>query len=126
MISGALFDHGFRLLLTSLLGLALGIALVRHKDELTRGFAIMMIVWSLINLMFAIPALVSPGNPSLGGLREILAFNCGLNFAYIGVGLTLDRLAKPLVRGLGRGAVLNGLVLLVLDAYFLWRLPPVT
>jgi hypothetical protein len=76
----------------------------------------------VINLI--IVALSWKGKPPANYLkfREFLAFNQGLNFMYIAVGLTLGLAAGPAdVRASGWAVVPQGLALLVLDGILMAR-----
>lgn len=110
-----------------------GILLGQHQGE-ERVFHAMNIGWNAVNLSiaawgyFRTPALVGRESGQLdvierqGRFRNILAFNTGLDIAYIVTGLyawergrTSDR-HRALLRGTGKSLMLQGTFLLVFDA----------
>lgn len=77
--------------------------------------------WAFVNLLIAAPGLVRPKPvESLRKLREFLAFNLGLNVAYISVGVTVALTVNP---GAGWAVVVQGAALLVLDGILMARCP---
>lgn len=94
---------------------------VRH------GFALLSAGWCLVNLIIVAASKLFGGPTPLPQLREFLAFNVGLGFAYVGVGVTMAAMSqgRPFARGAGLAVTLQGTVLLVLDAWLLFQLPSV-
>ena len=76
----------------------------------------MTLAWGAINLVIALASL--RGGPPGTGFLPFLAFNLGLNFAYIGVGVTMVLLAgdRTMVREFGAAITIQGIALLILDA----------
>lgn len=88
------------------------------------SFLTWMCGWCLVNL--AICGLSWFGKPpgDLRKLREFLMLNEGLNVGYLGVGVALGLASRePSVQGAGWAVAVQGLALIVLDAWYLARLP---
>ena len=76
----------------------------------------MTIGWSVVNILIALPGRMNPKvDPKT--IDDLLAFNLGLNVAYVAVGITLLVLGNPRVRGAGIAVIVQGINLLVLDGY---------
>lgn len=118
-LRAALDGHLLRLTVWSVLSLVVGLALVRRD----RGFGIMTVGWALVNLAIVVGSRLGSGPGPLGPFREFLAFNLGLNFGYIGVGVALAVVGRGLARGAGVAVAVQGAALLVLDGV-LWRMLP--
>ncbi len=90
-----------------------------------QAFGLMTVAWGFVDSTIAAIGLRSQRPPSLDALRTFLAFNLGLDFAYIGVGLTMAALAgnRTRVRGFGQAIVVQGVLLLWLDG-MLWASIP--
>jgi hypothetical protein len=90
-----------------------------QPDPWGRGFAMMTLAWTLFNAIIIAVSWMNRTEPATASFREFLAFNLGLNFAYIGVGIALWRLGRPAVSGAGAAASVQGAALLALDL-LLW------
>ena len=109
MIADALRAHLIRLALWAGVSLIVGLALCK------RPFGTMTLAWGAINLAIALASL--RGGPTGPGFVPFLAFNLGLNLAYIGVGVTMLLLAgeRTMIREFGAAIAIQGLALLILD-----------
>jgi hypothetical protein len=117
--SPELRDHCFRLLIISALFIIGGGVIARRPDPIG-AFGWMSVAWSIVNALIALPGFLnSKIEPHKFG--PFLAFNLGLNFAYIGVGVTMAWLGNPRVKGAGIAVAIQGVVLLVLDAILYQR-----
>lgn len=85
-----------------------------------RDFSTMTIGWAVVNLVIVTASWRSKPPTSLPSLREFLAFNLGLNLAYLAVGVALWLAGHP---GWGLAISIQSLALEGLDAYLLQRLP---
>lgn len=110
-----------------------GILIGQHQGE-ERVFHAMNIGWNAVNMSiaawgyFRTPVLIERESSQLdaikrqGRYRNILAFNTGLDFAYIAVGLyawergRTSEQHRTLLRGTGKSLLLQGAFLLVFDA----------
>lgn len=117
----ALHAHLIRLLATGVVSVLVGLAACVYRRE-WRSFGAMTAAWGVVDALIAIAGLPNPsiGNPQT--FRQFLAFNLGLNLAYVGVGVTMALLAgeRRRTRDFGLAIVVQGLLLLTLDGY-LWR-----
>lgn len=110
--------HCLRLLVLAAVGVITGLAVARRPDPVG-SFGWMTAGWSLVNAVIALPGFLKPTlDPRT--FDDFLAFNLGLNFAYIGVGLVLWRMGTARARGAGLAVAIQGLILLVLDGYLYW------
>lgn len=127
MIRPEMQDHLYRLGAWSCVGLVLPLALIKSKIDSQRGFAVLSMGWSVINLLIMGAGLMDRSEPKLPQTREFLALNLGLNCAYMAVGITLMILSRrgDFRKGAGFAVLLHGFALLVLDGYLLSRLPQV-
>jgi hypothetical protein len=107
--------------------LVLGLTVRRARSPLLRHFAIQTAAWGLVDLALAVVAWTGLEIRDLDGftrLDRFLWLNVGLNVGYVGVGVTLALVGWRLGRrlglvGAGLGVVVQGLALLVLDAYLI-------
>lgn len=123
MIRELLTAHMDRLIISAAVSIIMGAVFAFRPDEAQRSFGWMTIGWAMVNLAIAIFGRLDRSEPNLAPTREFLAFNLGLNIAYIGVAVTLLALGKPPVRGAGLAVAIQGALLLALDGYLFWRLP---
>ena len=120
MVETALHNHLVRLLVAAGISVVGGLLLVWRYPG-TKAFGTMSAAWGLIDAIIALVGLRNVAYESLEALRATLAFNLGLNFGYIGVGVAMAALAgdRKTVRGFGQAIVVQGLILLWLDG-MLW------
>lgn len=121
-------NHLGRLAVWSAIWLGMSLVFLVGKPKGVRhGFAALSAGWCLVNLIIVGASKLFGGPTPLPQLREFLAFNVGLGFAYVGVGITMVALSqnRPFARGAGMAVTLQGAVLLVLDAWLLFQLPSV-
>jgi len=123
MIRDLLTAHMDRLIVSAIVSIIVGAVFALRPDEAQRTFGWMTVGWALVNLAIAIFGRMDRSEPNLAQTREFLAFNLGLNIAYIAVAIALMALGKPAVRGAGLAVAIQGVLLLVLDGYLFWRLP---
>jgi cytochrome c biogenesis protein CcdA len=98
---------------------------VVKKEPIHRGFSIVTGLWALINMAIAAVAGRNIPQQFTWEAREFLAFNLGLNIAYVAAGLTLALTADPdrgFRKGAGWAVLIQGLALLVLDAVLYGRM----
>ena len=107
--------HCDRLIIVAALFIVAGLFVVRRPDPVG-SLGWMTIGWSVVNILIALPGRLSPKvDPKT--IDDLLAFNLGLNVAYVAVGITLLVLGNPRVRGAGIAVMVQGINLLVLDGY---------
>lgn len=123
MIRELLTAHMDRLIVAAVVSILVGAAFVSRPTDVQRTFGWVTIGWAIVNLTIAIFGRMDRSEPNLAQSREFLAFNLGLNLAYIAVAVTLIALGKPAVKGAGVAVAVQGLILLGLDGYLFWRLP---
>lgn len=125
MIRAEMDAHLVRLLWWSFAWFVAGLVLLYRADEFRRGFASLSAGWCVVNLIIVFFGFRDRTEPVLGQTREFLAFNLGLNIAYMAVGITLVVLGadRGFQRGAGYAVLIQGLALLVLDGILLSRLP---
>jgi hypothetical protein len=107
--------------------LVLLLAARRTRSPLVQHFAWQAGAWGLVELLLALVAWRGLEYRDLAGftrLDRFLWLNVGLDAGYVAVGVTLAlvgwRLARSLgLVGAGLGVVVQGLALLVLDAYLI-------
>ena len=117
----ALRDHLVRLLVGAIASLSVGV-LLACKLPSARDFGLMTAGWSAVNAIIALASLRSPVVKDPAAFRSFLAFNQGLNVAYIAVGVTMALLAaeKANIRQFGLAVIMQGAILFLLDGW-LWR-----
>lgn len=114
--------HLWRLLTVSGLGMVISLFGLRVTNDRWKGFFVMTLAWSIIDAIIGIAGIgKDPGN--LPALRELLMLNLGLNAGYCGVGITMGRLGKPFVQGMGWAVLVQGAILFGLDGFLLSQLP---
>jgi len=115
MLERLMVAHCDRLIVVAVLFIVAGLLVVRRPDPVG-SFGWMTIGWSVVNILIALPGRLSPKvDPKT--IDDLLAFNLGLNVAYVAVGVTLLVLGNPRVRGAGIAVMVQGINLLVLDGY---------
>ena len=116
MLADALRSHLVRLAVWAGVSIFVGLALCK------RPFGTMTLAWGAINLAIALASL--RGGPPGPGLLPFLAFNLGLNFAYVGVGVSMFLLAgeRVMVREFGAAIAVQGLALLILDGVLYFQI----
>ncbi len=115
MLERLMVAHCDRLIIVAVLFIVAGLFVVRRPDPVG-SFGWMTIGWSVVNILIALPGRLSPKvDPKT--IDDLLAFNLGLNVAYVAVGITLLVLGNPRVRGAGIAVMVQGINLLVLDGY---------
>lgn len=117
--------HSTRLLLFSLLFLLPSVLFEIRKlsDPLPQAFWRMTGIWSLIDAVIAIGTLTSKPSADLSGTLRFLVINEGLDLVYVVVGAAMIwRSAKPMIKGFGGAIIIQGLFLLLLDGFLIYRL----
>jgi hypothetical protein len=115
VLESLMVAHCDRLIIVAIAFIVLGIFLMRRPDPVG-SFGWMTIGWSVVNILIAVPGRINPKvDPKT--IDDLLAFNLGLNVAYVAVGITLLVLGNPRVRGAGIAVIVQGVNLLVLDGY---------
>ncbi len=124
MVEPLLHAHLVRLLIAGGVSVAAGLLLVWRYQGM-RPFGTMTAAWGLIDVVIAWVGLNKVHAESLQALGATLAFNLGLNFGYVGVGIAMASLAgeRKTVRGFGQAIVVQGLILLWLDGTLWASLP---
>lgn len=120
MADALLYAHLDRLLGAGLASLAVGLLLLALRPA-TRPFGLMTAAWGLIDALIALASRSSRVAP-LPTLVPFVAFNEGLNVAYVAVGATMALLAgeRRAIRAFGLAVVVQGAILLALDGW-LWK-----
>ena len=116
----ALRDHLVRLLIAAIVSLLVG-SLLAWKLPIARDFGFMTAGWGAVNAIIALANHRNPVVKDVVAFRTFLAFNQGLNLAYIAVGATMMLLAAERlnVPQFGGAIVLQGVLLLALDGWLL-------
>ena len=113
----------------------LGLALATRHDATGRAFGQQTAVWGLVDLTIAgVSAARSATPPTADRLRTVLLVNVGLDVLYVAGGAHLavrrpgfgGRLGPAAARGHGGAVVVQGALLLLLDAVHAQLLRPVT
>ena len=122
MVGALLLAHLNRLAGWAIGSILVGGWLASRPNPGLKAAGVMSVAWAAINLIIAFASRGGTATSALSSTREFLAFNLGLNFAYIGVGIALLVLGNAVVRANGVAVAIQGLGLLALDGFLYWQL----